>query len=59
MTEEEREPIDQRIIRQVLSSDPAEVQQECDEIRRLHAQAEDLLKRGHHEAKFTELLKVL
>jgi len=59
MTEEERERIDRRIFRQVLTDDPAEVEQERDEIRRLHAQAEGLLKREHREAKFAELLKVL
>ena len=59
MTEEERERIDQRIFRQVLTDDPARVEQELTEIRRLHAQASDLLKRDHREAKFAELLKVL
>jgi superfamily II DNA or RNA helicase len=59
MTEEERERVDRRIFRQVLTDDPAEVEQERDEIRRLYAQAEGLLKREHREAKFAELLKVL
>lgn len=57
LTEEERERIERRIFRQVLTDDPAEVEGERDQVKRLHALAEGL--KNHREAKFAELLKVL
>lgn len=57
LTEEERERIDRRIFRQVLTDDPAKVEEERDEVKRLHALADGL--KNHREAKFAELLKVL
>ncbi|MBI2193008.1 MAG: DUF3883 domain-containing protein [Planctomycetes bacterium] len=55
--EEEREQIDRRIFRQVLTDDPAKVEEERDQVERLHRLAEGL--RHHKEAKFQELLDVL
>jgi len=55
--EEERERIDKRIFRQVLTDDPAKVEEERDEVERLFRLADSL--RNHREAKFSELLKVL
>ena len=57
LTEEEREHIDQRIFRQVLTDDPAKVEEERDEVERLFRLAESL--EHHREAKFSELLEVL
>lgn len=57
LTEEERDAIDQKIFRQVLTDDPAKVEEERDEVERLFLLAESL--RHHREAKFTELLSVL
>ncbi|MBM4038871.1 MAG: DUF3883 domain-containing protein [Planctomycetes bacterium] len=57
LNESQREDIDRRIFRQVLSDDPEKVQAERDEVARLLRMAESL--RNHPEAKFTELLKVL
>ena len=57
LTEEERERIDQRIFRQVLTDDPAQVEAERDEVERLFRLAESL--KHHKEAKFAELLAVL
>ena len=57
LTEEEREHIDQRIFRQVLTDDPAKVEQERDEVRGLFRLADNL--KQHREAKFSELLTVL
>jgi superfamily II DNA or RNA helicase len=57
LTEEEREQIDQRIFRQVLTDDPAKVQEERDEVGRLFRLADSL--KHHKEAKFAELLAVL
>jgi len=57
LTEEERERIDQRIFRQVLTDDPDKVEEERDEVERLFRLAESL--RHHKEAKFAELLAVL
>ena len=53
----DREQVDKRIFRQVLSDKPADVEKERDEVRQLFEQAKGL--RGHPEAKFGELLKVL
>ena len=55
--EEDREKVDERIFRQVLSADPADVERERDEVRRLFEMATQLA--GHPEAKFFELLGVL
>lgn len=57
LSEEERERVDQRIFRQVLTADPAKVEEERDEVERLSRLAGSL--RNHNEAKFTELLAVL
>ncbi len=57
LTEEERECIDQRIFRQVLTGDPAKVAEERAEIERLFLLADSL--KNHNEAKFGELLTVL
>ena len=57
LTEEEREEIDERIFRQVVTSDPQEVQKEIEEINSLLVLARGL--KNHKEAKFKELLKVL
>ncbi|GIX50684.1 MAG: hypothetical protein KatS3mg132_878 [Limisphaera sp.] len=57
LTEEEREQIDQRIFRQVLTDDPGEVEEERDEVERLYRLADSL--KHHTEAKFAELLAVL
>jgi superfamily II DNA or RNA helicase len=57
LTEEERERIDQRIFRQVLTDDPSKVEEERDEVERLFRLADSL--KHHKEAKFAELLAVL
>jgi len=57
LTEEERDRIDQRIFRQVLTDDPAKVEEERREVERLFRLADSL--KHHTEAKFAELLKVL
>ncbi len=57
LTEDERERIDQRIFRQVLTDDPLMVEEERDEVERLFRLAESL--KNHKEAKFAELLAVL
>ena len=57
LTEEERDRIDQRIFRQVLTDDPAKVEEERDEVERLFLLADSL--KQHQEAKFSELLAVL
>ncbi|MGH2592887.1 MAG: helicase-related protein [Anaerolineae bacterium] len=57
LDETQRDAVDQRIFRQVLSDDPAEVEKERDEVARLLKMAESL--RHHNEAKFAELLSVL
>ena len=57
LDESEREMVDKRIFRQVLSDKPEDVQRERDEIARLYEMAAHL--GTHTEAKFNELLKVL
>ncbi len=57
MDEAQREVVDRRIFRQVLSDNPAEVEKECEEVAGLLRMAESL--RNHTEAKFSELLRVL
>ncbi|MCX7841126.1 MAG: DEAD/DEAH box helicase, partial [Anaerolineae bacterium] len=57
LDESEREVVDKRIFRQVLSDKPEDVQRERDEIARLYEMAAHLS--GHIEAKFNELLQVL
>jgi superfamily II DNA or RNA helicase len=57
LTEEERERIDRRIFRQVLTDDPDKVEQERNEVERLFRLAGSL--KHHKEAKFAELLAVL
>ncbi len=57
LTEEERDRIDRRIFRQVLTDDPARVEEERDEVERLFLLADSL--KEHQEAKFSELLAVL
>ncbi len=57
LTEEERDRIDQRIFRQVLTDDPDKVGEERDEVERLFRLADSL--KHHTEAKLAELLAVL
>jgi superfamily II DNA or RNA helicase len=57
LTEDERERIDRRIFRQVLTDDPEKVEEERDEVQHLQRLANSL--KYHKEAKFAELLKVL
>ena len=57
LTEEQRDRTDRRIFRQVLTDDPAKVEEECDEVERLFRLADGL--KHHKEAKFAELLDVL
>ncbi len=57
LSEEERERIDRRIFRQVLTDDPAKVEEERDEVEGLFRLAGSL--KHHEEAKFKELRKVL
>ncbi len=57
LDETERETVDKRIFRQVLSDKPEDVERERDEVQRLYEMADRLS--GHAEAKFGELLKVL
>lgn len=57
LTEEERERIDRRVFRQVLTADPNKVEEERDEVDRLFRMADSL--KDHNEAKFAELLAVL
>ena len=57
MDEAQRESVEKRIFRQVLSDDPAEIEKERQEVARLLRMAESL--KNHPEAKFAELLTVL
>ena len=57
LAEEERDRTDRRIFRQVLTDDPARVEEERDEVERLFRLADSL--KLHREAKFAELLAVL
>jgi superfamily II DNA or RNA helicase len=57
MDEGQREAVDRRIFRQVLTDDPEEVEEERDQVAALLEQAQFL--RNHPEAKFAELLRVL
>jgi len=57
LDEEERERVDRRIFRQVLTDDPERVEAERDNVERLHGLARALA--NHREAKFQELLTVL
>lgn len=57
LDESQREAVDKRIFRQVLTDNPDEVEQEREEVAALLKMAERL--RHHTEAKFGELLKVL
>jgi superfamily II DNA or RNA helicase len=57
LPEDEREQIDRRIFRQVLTADPEKVEEERNEVAELCRMAQAL--RHHNEAKFVELLKVL
>lgn len=57
LDEGQRDAVDKRIFRQVLSDDPAEIEKERDQVATLLRMAESL--RFHNEAKFAELLKVL
>ena len=57
LIEEERELVDQRIFRQVLTDDPAKIEEEREDVERLFQLAESL--KNHREAKFIELLSVL
>ena len=55
--EMEREQVDKRIFRYVLTDDPAKVEEERNQVERLHQVALEL--KNHKEAKFQELLRVL
>jgi len=57
LDEDEREQVDQRIFRQVLTSDPQEVAEERTEVEQLYKLATSL--KEHKEAKYLELLAVL
>ena len=57
LDETQRDRIDDRILRQVLSKDPQRVAQEKEQVHRLVEIAHGL--QGHQEAKFEELLGVL
>jgi len=57
MAEDERDTVDKRIFRQVLTDDPAKVEEERDQVEHLFQMAESL--KHHNEAKFSELLSVL
>ena len=57
MDEAQRDEVDRRIFRQVLTADPKDIAREIDEVAELHRMALSL--RHHTEAKFSELLKVL
>jgi len=57
LNEAQRAEVDERIFRQVLTADPAEIEAERAEVARLLVMAQALS--GHQEAKFAELLKVL
>ncbi|MEW6751033.1 MAG: helicase-related protein [Candidatus Latescibacterota bacterium] len=57
LDEDQREEIDRRIFRQVLTSDPEKVAEERAEIERLCRMARSL--RHHDEAEFAELQRVL
>ena len=57
LDETQRDDVDKRIFRQVLSDDPDEVARERDEVAELVRMAESL--KFHPEAKFAELLTVL
>ncbi|HIE29752.1 TPA: DUF3883 domain-containing protein [Candidatus Poribacteria bacterium] len=55
--EVQRDEVDRRIFRQVLTDNPRDVKREIGEVAELHQMAQSL--RHHTEAKFSELLKVL
>ena len=57
LAEDDREHIDRRIFRQVLTADPEKVEDERGEVDRLLRMAKSLSR--HREAKFSELLSVL
>lgn len=57
LPEDEREQVDRRLFRKVLTTDPALIEKERDEVAALHQLAQSL--RHHKEAKFAELLSVL
>lgn len=57
LDETQRDAVDKRIFRQVLSDKPEDIEQERIEVAALLRKAEAL--RNHPEAKFTELLSVL
>ncbi|NIA11344.1 MAG: DUF3883 domain-containing protein, partial [Nitrospiraceae bacterium] len=57
LDEDERDQVDQRIFRQVLTADLEKVEEERDEVERLYRLAAGL--KEHKEAKYLELLKVL
>jgi len=57
LDENDREAVDKRIFRQVVSSDPQEIEKEREQVGDLLRMAEAL--REHKEAKYVELLRVL
>jgi len=59
LDEAQREAVEKKVFRQVLSDNPEEVEQERTEVTELLRMAEALNKVQHKEAKFAELLRVL
>jgi superfamily II DNA or RNA helicase len=57
LDERQRQAVEERVFRQVLSDDPETVERELREVKELLRLAQSL--REHKEAKFEELLKVL
>jgi SNF2 family DNA or RNA helicase len=57
LSDEEREQVDRKLFRVVLTTDPAAVEAEREEVEGLFRLADSL--RNHKEAKFAELLRVL
>lgn len=59
LDEQQRQDVDERIFRQVLSAEPEEVAKEKEEVEGLLRMARKLELEHHKEAKFEELLRVL
>ncbi|QJW97249.1 helicase-related protein [Frigoriglobus tundricola] len=59
LDERQRDAVERKVFRQVLSDDPEQVEKERGEVAELLRMAEALNKANHKEAKFAELLKVL
>lgn len=57
LTDDEKGEIEKKIFRQVLTGDVTKIEEERDEVEKLHQLAASL--KNHEEAKFSELRKVL